>query len=210
MLLRQRGLPVTLIHATDGVRALDHLDIGDRTELYLAFKAIFVGRPEEVPVFDRCFDAFWRAAPAEEGIPGLIQVPPAEAPEWARGPQTDAPGQPDARRPDRAALPRAEAQEGPARPALRHLGVDGPLQPLPAPVSFCAPERLRPGRDVHVLDAPHAHHRAPARSRLPAGPASAHRGARLVGRDEDRRVARSVQPRIAEARGPADDRDHPL
>src|SRR5881396_1685566 len=79
MLLRQRGLPVTLIHATDGVRALDHLDIGDRTELYLAFKAIFVGRPEEVPVFDRCFDAFWRAAPAEEGIPGLIQVPPAEA-----------------------------------------------------------------------------------------------------------------------------------
>src|SRR5205807_8597797 len=81
MLLRQRGLPVTLIHATDGVRALDHLDIGDRTELYLAFKAIFVGRPEEVPVFDRCFDAFWRAAPAEEGIPGLIQVPPAEAPE---------------------------------------------------------------------------------------------------------------------------------
>ena len=81
MLLRQRGLPVTLIHATDGVRALDHLDIGDRTELYLAFKAIFVGRPEEVPVFDRCFDAFWQAAPAEEGIPGLIQVPPAEAPE---------------------------------------------------------------------------------------------------------------------------------
>src|SRR5207249_1250552 len=64
-----------------GVRALDHLDIGDRAELYLAFKAIFVGRPEEVPVFDRCFDAFWRAAPAEEGIPGLIQVPPAEAPE---------------------------------------------------------------------------------------------------------------------------------
>ena len=81
MLLRQRGLPVTLIHATDGVRALDHLDIGDRAELYLAFKAIFVGRPEEVPVFDRCFDAFWRAEPAEEGIPGLIQVPPAEAPE---------------------------------------------------------------------------------------------------------------------------------
>src|SRR5256886_1034417 len=80
-LLRQRGLPFTLIPATDGVRALDHLDIGDRAELYLAFKAIFVGRPEEVPVFDRCFDAFWRAEPAAEGIPGLIQVPPAEAPE---------------------------------------------------------------------------------------------------------------------------------
>ena len=77
-LLRQHGLPVTLIHATDAVRALDHVDIGDRGELYLAFKAIFVGRPEEVPAFDRCFDAFWRAEPVAEGIPGLIPVPPAD------------------------------------------------------------------------------------------------------------------------------------
>src|SRR5439155_20128450 len=79
MLLRRHGLPVTLIHATDGVRALDHLDIGDRAELRLAFRTVFVGRPEEVPVFDRCFDAFWRAASAEEETPGLIQVPPGEA-----------------------------------------------------------------------------------------------------------------------------------
>jgi len=79
MLLRRHGLPVTLIHATDGVRALDHLDIGDRAELHLAFRTIFVGRPEEVPVFDRCFDAFWRAASAEEETPGLIPVPPGEA-----------------------------------------------------------------------------------------------------------------------------------
>jgi uncharacterized protein with von Willebrand factor type A (vWA) domain len=78
MLLRRHGLPVTLIHATDAVRALDDLDIGDRGELYLAFRAIFVGRPEEVPTFDRCFDAFWRAEPAEAAIPGLIQIPPAE------------------------------------------------------------------------------------------------------------------------------------
>ena len=77
-LLRQHGLPVTLIHTTDAVRALDHLDIGDRGELYLAFKAIFVGRPEEVPAFDRCFDAFWRAESAAEGIPGLTQAPPAD------------------------------------------------------------------------------------------------------------------------------------
>src|SRR5205809_1161824 len=79
MLLRRHGLPVTLIHATDGVRALDHLDIGDRAELRLAFRTIFVGRPEEVPVFDRCFDAFWRAASAEEETPGLIPVPAGEA-----------------------------------------------------------------------------------------------------------------------------------
>jgi uncharacterized protein with von Willebrand factor type A (vWA) domain len=78
-LLRQHGLPVTLIHTTDAVRALDHLDIGDRAELHLAFKAIFVGRPEEVQVFDRCFEAFWRAEPAAAGTPGPIPAPSAEA-----------------------------------------------------------------------------------------------------------------------------------
>jgi uncharacterized protein with von Willebrand factor type A (vWA) domain len=78
-LLRAHGLPVTLIHTTDAVRALDHVDIGDRGELSLAFKAIFVGRPEEVPAFDRCFDAFWRAEPAAEGLPGLVPVPPTGA-----------------------------------------------------------------------------------------------------------------------------------
>ena len=78
-LLRRHGFPVTLVHATDAVRALDHLDIADRGELYLGFKTIFVGRPEEVPAFDRCFEAFWRREPEGEGIPGLIAIPPAEA-----------------------------------------------------------------------------------------------------------------------------------
>ncbi len=77
-LLRRHGLPVTLVHVTDGVRALDHLDIADRRELHLGLKTIFVGRPEETPAFDRCFEAFWRLEPTGEGIPGLIQVPPAE------------------------------------------------------------------------------------------------------------------------------------
>ncbi len=77
-LLRQNGFPLTLVHVTDAVRALDHLDIGDRGELYLGLKAIFVGRPEETPAFDRYFDAFWRAEPGAEGIPGLVDIPPAE------------------------------------------------------------------------------------------------------------------------------------
>src|SRR5256886_10474388 len=77
-LLRQHGLPVTLVHVTDAVRALDHLDIGDRGELYLGLKTVFVGRPEETAAFDRCFEAFWRGAPAGEGIPGLIQIPSGE------------------------------------------------------------------------------------------------------------------------------------
>jgi uncharacterized protein with von Willebrand factor type A (vWA) domain len=72
-LLRADALPVTVIQVLDAVRALDHLDIADRSELYLGLRAVFVSRPEEQPTFDRIFDAFWRAgAQADPGIPGLV------------------------------------------------------------------------------------------------------------------------------------------
>ena len=60
--LRREGLPVTLAQTTAAVRALDWVDLADRDEVRLAFRALFVSRPEELAVFDRCFDAFWRAA----------------------------------------------------------------------------------------------------------------------------------------------------
>jgi uncharacterized protein with von Willebrand factor type A (vWA) domain len=72
-LLRAEALPVTVIQVLDAVRALDHLDITDRSELYLGLRAVFVSRPEEQPTFDRLFDAFWRAGVQEDqGIPGLV------------------------------------------------------------------------------------------------------------------------------------------
>ena len=67
-LLRRHGLPVTLIHVTDAVRALEHLDLADRREVYLGLRAVFVGRPEDVPTFDRLFEAFWRAAAGAESV----------------------------------------------------------------------------------------------------------------------------------------------
>jgi uncharacterized protein with von Willebrand factor type A (vWA) domain len=82
--LRRQGLPVTLIHVTDAVRALEHLDLADRQELYLGLRAVFVGRPEDVPAFDRVFEAFWRPATeadavAEALMPSLPdETPPAE------------------------------------------------------------------------------------------------------------------------------------
>src|SRR5881397_2437856 len=74
-LLRRSGLPVTLVEVTDAVRALDHLDIGDRQELYLGLRAVFVTRPEEVSPFDRCFEAFWRLVQDEEDPSGFIPAP---------------------------------------------------------------------------------------------------------------------------------------
>ncbi|PYN00468.1 MAG: hypothetical protein DME07_16790 [Candidatus Rokuibacteriota bacterium] len=74
-LLRRSGLPVTLVEVTDAVRALDHLDIADRHELYLGLRAVFATRPEEFPVFDRCFEAFWRAAREAADDSGSIPMP---------------------------------------------------------------------------------------------------------------------------------------
>jgi hypothetical protein len=74
--LRRRGLPVTTLEVTDAVRALDQLDVADRDDLFLGLRTVFVSRVEELPVFERCFDAFWRSAP--EGDPvleGLVAPP---------------------------------------------------------------------------------------------------------------------------------------
>lgn len=78
-LLREHGLPVSMVQITAGVQALEHIDLGDREELRLALRAVFLGRPEESTTFDRCFDAFWRMPMApDEGIPGLIAPAPPE------------------------------------------------------------------------------------------------------------------------------------
>jgi uncharacterized protein with von Willebrand factor type A (vWA) domain len=83
--LRRSGLPVTLIHVTDGVRALDYLDVADRHEVYLGLRAVFVGRPEDVPAFDRAFDAFWRVATEADAVAdALMPVLPEDAPTTER------------------------------------------------------------------------------------------------------------------------------
>ena len=59
-LLRRQSLPISPLQTLETVRALDHLDIGDRQEIYLGLRALLVTRPEERPIFDRCFESFWR------------------------------------------------------------------------------------------------------------------------------------------------------
>ena len=66
-LLRAQALPVTLIQVLDAVRSLDHLDIADRGEIYLGLRTVFVSRPEEVPIFDRCFESFWKVGAEATG-----------------------------------------------------------------------------------------------------------------------------------------------
>jgi uncharacterized protein with von Willebrand factor type A (vWA) domain len=79
--LRGHGLPVTLAQTADAVRALEHIDLADREEVRLALRAVLVGRPEELPVFDRCFDAFWRVRLEAEAIVAAVSVPLPVEPE---------------------------------------------------------------------------------------------------------------------------------
>jgi uncharacterized protein with von Willebrand factor type A (vWA) domain len=80
-LLRRQGLPVTLIQVTDAIRALEHLDLGDRREVYLGLRAVLVGRPEDVPAFDRAFETFWRPPSEADAVAeALMPAPPEEGP----------------------------------------------------------------------------------------------------------------------------------
>lgn len=77
-LLRRHGLVATPLHVVDAVRALDHLDLADRQEVYLGLRAVFVSRPEEIPAFDRCFEVFWRAGgDADTPLDGLFPSTPS-------------------------------------------------------------------------------------------------------------------------------------
>jgi uncharacterized protein with von Willebrand factor type A (vWA) domain len=76
--LRGAGLPLTVSELMDAVRALEVIDLMDRQDVYLALRACLVARVEEIPVFDRCFDAFWKFHAEEgQGLEGLLSSPPA-------------------------------------------------------------------------------------------------------------------------------------
>src|SRR5262245_26252016 len=84
--LRSSGLPVTTPEVMDAVRALEAVDLMDREQVYLALRAVLVSRREEMPAFDRCFDAFWKFRADEgQGLDGLIASPQAMPPDEQHG-----------------------------------------------------------------------------------------------------------------------------
>jgi uncharacterized protein with von Willebrand factor type A (vWA) domain len=81
-MLRAAGLPVTVSEVMDAVRALNVIDLMDRGEVYLALRAVLVARVEERPVFDRCFDTFWKFQAEEgQGLEGLLSATPSAKPD---------------------------------------------------------------------------------------------------------------------------------
>jgi uncharacterized protein with von Willebrand factor type A (vWA) domain len=79
-LLRARGLAITPSESRDAVRALEVVDLGDRDEVRRALRTVLATRPEEFPIFDATFDAFWGGLMAMAGAPAAGAAS-AEAPE---------------------------------------------------------------------------------------------------------------------------------
>ncbi len=82
-LLRRQSLPITPRQVIDAARTLELIDLGDRHEVYLGLRAGLVTRPEEVAIFDRCFETFWRARTEADEVAEALAGPPVpgEAPD---------------------------------------------------------------------------------------------------------------------------------
>ncbi len=61
--LRRAGVNVTSGQVMDFVQSVEHIDIGNRDIFREAGRACFVTTRDELPVFDRVFESFWRAKP---------------------------------------------------------------------------------------------------------------------------------------------------
>ena len=58
--LRRTGIDVHPGRLLDVIAALGYVNLGARVEVYHACRALLVHRHEQIPIFDRAFDAFWR------------------------------------------------------------------------------------------------------------------------------------------------------
>ena len=58
--LRAAGIDVHVGRMLDVVEALGHVNLAARDEVYYTCRTLLVHGPEQIPVFDRAFDAFWR------------------------------------------------------------------------------------------------------------------------------------------------------
>lgn len=85
--LRARGLDVPVGATVTFGEALTRVDVARHEAVYWAARATLVRRPEDIPVFDEAFDAFWlgRAGAGSEPAPVLSLALAHDAPD-AEGP----------------------------------------------------------------------------------------------------------------------------
>ena len=67
--LRRTGIDVHPGRLLDVVEALGHVNVGSRGEVYHTCRALLVHRHEQLALFDRAFEAFWRGAGRDDVRP---------------------------------------------------------------------------------------------------------------------------------------------
>jgi uncharacterized protein with von Willebrand factor type A (vWA) domain len=65
--LQSAGLDVHAGRMIDVAQALDHIDIARRADFHQTLRTLLVHRPQDLPVFDEMFRAFWREPTAPRG-----------------------------------------------------------------------------------------------------------------------------------------------
>lgn len=60
-ILRRAGLPISSGQTADFLRALDHIDIGVRDQVFHAGRSLLVRRREDLKVYDTAFELYWSA-----------------------------------------------------------------------------------------------------------------------------------------------------
>ena len=64
--LKELGIKIGLSQAMDASRALEFVDIARRGDFRAALRSNLVSDREELPLFDRAFNAFWQTRRARE------------------------------------------------------------------------------------------------------------------------------------------------
>jgi uncharacterized protein with von Willebrand factor type A (vWA) domain len=75
--LRAAGAAVRAGGVPDGIRALAEVGLTDRRDVRDALRAVLISRHEDLAVFDRLFDRFWRVwnATSDRGMPRPMGIP---------------------------------------------------------------------------------------------------------------------------------------
>ena len=95
-LLRRLGLDVTPARMVDLVHALEHVEVGNRDDFYFTLRSLLVHRHEDLALFDRAFELFWKRRSDIESDLGEITTEQAQEVLAAPpGSTTAADGEPD-------------------------------------------------------------------------------------------------------------------
>jgi uncharacterized protein with von Willebrand factor type A (vWA) domain len=92
--LRERGIATTTESTIDGVRTLAAIDTEDKSDVHLAFRALFAQRRDDLAIFEQLFEEWWtsihsKSVESARRLPGPHPnpevVPPGDEPQRAGG-----------------------------------------------------------------------------------------------------------------------------